>query len=115
MARDDAGVAAIEFAVYATVFLMITAATVDIGLLLFTQSELDAAVGAGAQFAAHGDATAASIAAIVDNANGAGWASSTVSVNNSDATRATARLARRAAGAGAALEATARNALVATA
>ena len=86
MARDDAGVAAIEFAVYATVFLMITAATVDIGLLLFTQSELDAAVGAGAQFAAHGDATAASIAAIVDNANGAGWASSTVSVNNSDAT-----------------------------
>ncbi len=86
LARDEAGVAAIEFALYATVFLMITAATVDIGLLLFTQSELDAAVSAGAQSAAPGNVTAASIAAIVDNANGAGWASSTVSVNNNDAT-----------------------------
>ncbi len=94
LARDDAGVAAIEFAVYATVFLMITAATVDIGLLLFTQSELDAAVSAGAQYAANSTAMVASnpsglnanISNIVDNANGAGWATSTVNVNNSNDT-----------------------------
>jgi Flp pilus assembly protein TadG len=82
LARDDAGVAAIEFAVYATVFLMITAATVDIGLLLFTQSELDAAVSAGAQYAAN------STAMVASNPSGlnAGWATSTVNVNNSNDT-----------------------------
>ena len=91
-AREDTGVAAIEFAIYATVFLMITAATVDIGLLLFTNSELDAAVSAGAQYAAKSAAMVASdpsdlntnISNIVDNANGAGWATSTIDVNNSN-------------------------------
>jgi Flp pilus assembly protein TadG len=92
LAREEAGVAAIEFAVFATVFLMIVAATVDIGLLLFTQSELDAAVSAGAEYAANSAALvasnpsglAANIADIVNNANGTNWASSTVNVNNSD-------------------------------
>ncbi len=91
-AREDAGVAAIEFAIYATVFLMITAATVDIGLLLFTNSELDAAVSAGAQYAVDNASKVASdpgglsalISTLVDNANGASWASSTVDVNNSN-------------------------------
>jgi Flp pilus assembly protein TadG len=89
-AREDAGVAAIEFAIYGTVFLMIVAATVDIGLLLFTQSELDAAVSAGAEYAANSAALVASnpsglntnISEIVNNANGTGWATSTVNVNN---------------------------------
>jgi TadE-like protein len=89
-AREDAGVAAIEFAIYGTVFLMIVAATVDIGLLLFTQSELDAAVSAGAEYAANSAALVASnptglstsISDMVDNANGSGWATSTVNVNN---------------------------------
>ena len=49
--RESAGVAAIEFAIYALVFMMILAATVDIGLLLFTTAELDAAVSAGAEYA----------------------------------------------------------------
>lgn len=91
-AREDAGVAAVEFAIYATVFLMITAATVDIGLLLFTNSELDAAVSAGAQYAAKSATMVASnpsglntnISNIVDNANGLGWATSTIDVNNSN-------------------------------
>ncbi len=91
-ARQDAGVASIEFAIYATVFLMITAATVDIGLLLFTQSQIDAAVSAGAQYAANNAALVASnpsglntdISNIVDNTNGTGWATSTVDVNNSN-------------------------------
>ena len=49
-----------EFAIYATVFLMIAAATVDIGLLLFTRSQIDAAVSAGAQYAANNAALVAS-------------------------------------------------------
>ena len=92
MAREEAGVAAIEFAIFATVFLMIVAATVDIGLVLFTQSELDAAVSAGAEYAANSAALVASnpsglatnIANIVDNANGTSWANATVDVNNSN-------------------------------
>lgn len=89
------GVAAIEFAIYGTVFLTILAATVDIGLLLFTQSELDAAVSAGAQYAANSAAVVAtdpsglntSISDIVNNSSGSGWATSTVNVNNgNDAT-----------------------------
>lgn len=89
-ACDNAGAAAIEFAITGTVLLMIVAATVDIGLLLFTQSELDAAVSAGAQYAANSAALVASnpsglntnISDVVDNANGTGWATSTVNVNN---------------------------------
>ncbi len=91
LAREDAGVAAIEFAIYGLVFLMIVAATVDIGMLLFTQSELDAAVSAGAEYAANGSTNvnstdgatlASSIANIVANANGTNWANDTVVVNN---------------------------------
>ena len=57
--RESAGVAAIEFAIYALVFMMIVAATVDIGLLLFTTSELDAAVSAGAEYAVNNAALVA--------------------------------------------------------
>ena len=90
--RANEGVAAVEFAIFATAFLMILAATVDIGLLLFTQSELDAAVSAGAEYAANSAALVpdptlnTNISDIVNNANGSGWATSTVNVNNSDST-----------------------------
>lgn len=92
--RENAGVAAVEFALYATVFLVILAATVDIGMLLFTQSELDAAVSAGAEYAANSAALVASnpdglssnISDIVNNANGTSWATSTVNVNNGNDT-----------------------------
>jgi Flp pilus assembly protein TadG len=88
--RENAGVAAVEFALYATVFLMTFAATVDIGMALFAQSELDAAVSAGAEYAANSanlvasnpDGLNTNIADIVDNANGSGWAASTIDVNN---------------------------------
>jgi Flp pilus assembly protein TadG len=91
-APAEDGVAAIEFAITGMVFLMIVAATVDIGLLLFTQSELDAAVSAGAEYAANSAALVASnpsglndnIADIVSDANGSGWATSTVDVNNAN-------------------------------
>ena len=62
----------------------------NIGLLLFTQSELDAAVSAGAEYAANSAAVVASnpsglstsISHIVNNVNGSAWATSTVNVNN---------------------------------
>jgi Flp pilus assembly protein TadG len=91
-ARENDGVAAVEFAIYGAVFLTIVAATVDIGLLLFTQSELDAAVTAGAEYAANSAALVASnpsglntsISHIVKNANGSSWATPAVNVNNSN-------------------------------
>ncbi len=91
-AGQNDGVAAIEFAIYATVFLMIVAATVDIGLLIFTGSQLDAAVSAGAEYAVNNAAMVASdpsslntnISNIVNNAIGSSWATSTVNVNNSN-------------------------------
>ena len=91
--QEDAGVAAIEFAIYALVFLMIVAATVDIGLLMFTGAQLDAAVSAGAEYAVNQPLPSAmvtsnpsglntNISNIVNNAIGTGWATSTVNVNN---------------------------------
>ncbi len=90
-ARENEGVAAVEFALCATVFLTILAGTVDIGLLLYTTSELDAAVSAGAQYAENNASLVSSnptglasdISSVVDGANGS--ATSTVSVNNNDA------------------------------
>jgi len=90
--RERQGVAAIEFALYAIVFLIILAGTVDVGNLIFSEFQLDATVAAGAEFAvvnsssvnSTGGATlASSISAAVNNGHGsgAGW-SNTVVVNN---------------------------------
>jgi Flp pilus assembly protein TadG len=49
---DTSGVAALEFAFIAAVFLVILAGTVDVGLLIYTEEQVDAAVIAGAQYAA---------------------------------------------------------------
>jgi hypothetical protein len=73
---------------------MMVAAVADIGLLLFTQSELDAAVSAGAQYAANTEPLVASdptglssnIVTLVNGANGSGWANTTANVNNSSDT-----------------------------
>jgi Flp pilus assembly protein TadG len=90
--RGEEGVVAIEFAILATLFLIILAGTVNIGFLLYTASELDAAVSAGAKYAENNAALVASnpsalssdIATVVDNINGSNWASTTVNVNNSN-------------------------------
>lgn len=89
--EENAGVAAIEFAIFATVFVIILAGTVDIGTLIYTASQLDAAVTAGAQYAENNAATVSSnpsglssdISTVVNTANGSGWATSAVNVNNS--------------------------------
>jgi Flp pilus assembly protein TadG len=91
LATDTGGVAAVEFAIFAMVFLILLAGTIDVGNVLFTEFELDSAVAAGAQAAAvntaevnstQGASLASSVAATVANANGTGWASVTVVVNN---------------------------------
>jgi Flp pilus assembly protein TadG len=91
-AGENAGVVAIEFALFATLFLIILAGTVDVGMLLYTASQLDAAVSAGAQYAENNAALVGSnpsglatdIATLVNSINGTNWASSTVDVNNGD-------------------------------
>lgn len=90
--RADDGVAAVEFALLATVFLIFLAGVVDVGSFIYTTAQLDAAVNAGAQYAENNAALVASnaaslssdIAGVVDNTNGTGWATSTVNVNNSN-------------------------------
>jgi hypothetical protein len=86
----NTGVAAVEFAIYSLVFLTILAATVDIGRLIFTTAQLDAAVTAGAEYTVNNAAMVASnptvlsnnISAIIDGAVSSGWATSTIKVNN---------------------------------
>jgi Flp pilus assembly protein TadG len=88
---QNSGVAAIEFAFVSMAFLTLVAGTVDIGTLLYTESQIDAAVAAGAEYAAvnaagvnstNGASLASTIANIVANTNGSNWASSGVCVNN---------------------------------
>jgi Flp pilus assembly protein TadG len=89
---ENSGVAAIEFAICATLFLTILAGVVDIGRLLWTTAQLDTAVSAGAQYAANNAARVASdpsalatdIGNVVANLNGSGWATATVAVNNNN-------------------------------
>jgi Flp pilus assembly protein TadG len=88
--HDERGVAAIEFALLSTVFLIILAGVVDVGRYIYTDAALDAAVSAGAQYAENNAALVASnpatlasdIGNVVNNTNGTGWATSTVDVNN---------------------------------
>jgi Flp pilus assembly protein TadG len=93
--RENAGVAAIEFAICATIFLTAVAGTVDIGLLLYTEFQLDTAVNAGTQYAINNASIVSDssttnnnlnteITNLVNNMNGTTWASSTVIVNNTD-------------------------------
>ncbi|HVO26848.1 MAG TPA: TadE/TadG family type IV pilus assembly protein [Candidatus Margulisiibacteriota bacterium] len=94
--RDRRGVAAVEFALFSVVFLVILAGTVDIGNLIFSTYQLDATVSAGAQYAVvnatsvsstNGATLASSISAVVNNGHGTGggW-SNTVVVNNGPTT-----------------------------
>jgi len=89
---ENAGIAAVEFAICSTILLTILAGTIDIGLMLYTDFQLDAAVSAGAQYAVNNAAMVGSspstlnsnISSIVNNINGSSWATSTINVNNSN-------------------------------
>ena len=90
-AAEEAGVAAIEFAVYATLFLTVFAVTADLALMMFAEFQMDSAVAAGAEYAAlnaasvnstNGAGLASSISNVVANANGSSWENGTIVVNN---------------------------------
>jgi Flp pilus assembly protein TadG len=94
MAGENSGVVAVEFSLFVPFFVLIVAGTVDLWYLTYTASELTAAVSAGSLYAAN-NATLVSTSpatlqsntqTIVANANGSSWATSTVNVNNGDAT-----------------------------
>jgi Flp pilus assembly protein TadG len=89
-AGENAGAAAVEFAFFVPLFLIIVAGTVDFGYLIYITSQLTFAVSAGSQYAENNAAMVSSnpsglstnIQTVVENANGAGWATGTVNVNN---------------------------------
>ncbi len=86
------GLAAVEFAIFAPVFLVVLGGIVDVGNLLLTQFQLDSTVAAGAEFAivnnanvgsTNGATLASQIATIVANSPSTSWADTvTVVVNN---------------------------------
>jgi Flp pilus assembly protein TadG len=93
-ADENAGTAAVELALFLPFFVLILLGTFDLWYLIYTASQLAAAVHAGALYAAN-NATLmstspatlqAKVQGVVANVNGARWAVSTVNVNNGDAT-----------------------------
>jgi len=93
-AWENSGAAAVEFALFVPFFMLVIAGTFNLWYLTYTASELTAAVSAGSLYAAN-NATLVStspvalqrdIQTIVANTNGPSWATSTVNVNNGDAT-----------------------------
>jgi len=93
-ASENAGAAAVEFALFLPFFMLILAGTVDLGYLTYMASQLTAAVSAGSLYAAKNGALVSTspgtlggnIQTVVANANGTSWATSIVNVNNGDAT-----------------------------
>ena len=91
-AWENAGAAAVEFALLLPFFVLILVGTFDLWYLIYTASRLTAAVSAGALYAADNAAMVSTSPAtlqgiiqdVVANANGANWAISAVDVNNSD-------------------------------
>ena len=92
--RARGGAAAIEFAITVPVILLIMVGVTDLGGMLYMHYQLETAVAAGAQYAAintssvnstSGGALASSIATVIANANGNGWANDAVVVNNGPA------------------------------
>jgi len=85
----NAGAATVEFALLIPLFTIIVAGTADLVYWIYATSQLTAAVSAGAQYAEinpKSPTLQTDIQTIVDNANGTGWATSTVNVNNGSST-----------------------------
>ncbi len=95
---ENTGVAALEFAIYATLFLTVFAVTADLALSMYYQFQMDSAVAAGAEYAAlnaasvnstSGAGLASSISNVVANANGSAWEDGTIVINNGPAVTVT--------------------------
>lgn len=90
-AVECSGIAAVEFALIAPIFVLILAGTIDLGIQIYLEAKIGAAVAAGAEYAAvnassvnsaNGASLASAIANVAANANGSGWENSSVVVNN---------------------------------
>jgi Flp pilus assembly protein TadG len=86
-----AGIAAVEFAILAPILILLLVVAADGAQAIMAEMRLSAAVSAGADYAlnnainatsTNGAGMASTIAAIVGNANGTGWAGGTVVINN---------------------------------
>jgi len=82
IARRNKGVAAVEFALLAPMFVMVFAGTIDVGNALYIQTVLDSAVAAGTNYAVVN-------ASDVGSANGASLASNIATIIAGTATSAT--------------------------
>ena len=98
-AADASGIAAIEMSLILPVVALIVAATIDFGAIIFTKFKLDESVSSATNYAmvnaanvnASGGATLAStLATLVANSHGGGWANSSVTVNAGPAAASTA-------------------------
>jgi Flp pilus assembly protein TadG len=89
--RDRGGAAAVEMALVTPVLLLILAATVDLGGVLYTRFQLTSAVNAATNYAivnvasvnsSSGPTLATNLATLTANVNGTAWANSAVTVNS---------------------------------
>lgn len=89
--RDDRGVSAVEFALIAPIFALMTVGVVDFGGMISTKLDLDASVSTAAAYAqmkaadvgsTNGASLASTLSLIAANARGSSWADSSVVVNN---------------------------------
>jgi len=88
--RDEAGVAAVEFALVTPVIALIMAATIDLGIEAFLRGQLDDSVSAASNYAivnasqvnsTDAATMATAMAGLVANMHGTGWATGSVTVN----------------------------------
>jgi Flp pilus assembly protein TadG len=88
--RDRRGAAAVEMALVSPVLVLILAATVDLGGVLYTRFQLTSAVNAATNYAivnvasvnsSSGPTLATNLATLAANVNGTAWANSSVTVN----------------------------------
>ncbi len=96
--RRQEGASAVEFGLIAPIFLLMLVATIDLGLALFTQFQLNGAVSAAANYAilnassvnsTSGSGLALNLAKIISNQVSTAWANATVTVNNGPTVTAT--------------------------
>ena len=92
---DANGVSAVEFALLSPLFCVMLAGMVDVGGVLYTQFNLNAAVSAGANYAlvnassvnsSTGSSLANTIATVVMSSSAANWANSSVTINDGPTT-----------------------------
>ena len=88
---DRSGVAAVEFALISPTIILVLVGLIDLGGMLYTRFQLDASLGAGANYAmvnansvnsTSGASLAGTLAGLVSSGQSSNWAASSVTVNS---------------------------------